>query len=330
MRLPENRGELVKLSIVEILDFAMNTEMQKISKDNDYKELISLIHKIQYTASINFYSKYDYDIFQNKESLITAIHKRSDMFLGYLEQLSKNDAFLSIVENVAFKSFVRKAVKFWKINTNFIDRITPDELINKLVSHWIERKNITFPPVKNVGFITNLSYFKSLDGIDIFTILSVVKIIAELKIESVITATEAKKAAAYVEKHQGELLRQQAIVMRYAKQQGMIGRNEQMARKFQSWQHINQATIPPDLLALVRKTARNTSNMEARRITAELIRANRYLAEHPPIAALTELTDFAENDFISPDTVSRYVKAVNSYPRHFLSYRGVYRRKKQS
>ena len=81
----------------------MNTEMQKISKDNDYKELISLIHKIQYTASINFYSKYDYDIFQNKESLITAIHKRSDMFLGYLEQLSKNDAFLSIVENVAFK-----------------------------------------------------------------------------------------------------------------------------------------------------------------------------------------------------------------------------------
>ena len=118
--------------------------------------------------------------------------------------------------------------------------------------------------------------------------------------------------------------------MHYAKQQSMIGRNEQMARKFQSWQHINQATIPPDLLALVRKTARNTSNMEARRITAELIRANRYLAEHPPIAALTELTDFAENDFISPDTVSRYVKAVNSYPRHFLSYHGVYRRKKQS
>ena len=308
----------------------MSVETQEINRDNDYKGLIILINKLQYIASIDFDSKSEPDIFQSKESLIAAIHKRSDMFLSNLAQLVKNDAFLSIVENIAFQSFVRKAAKFWKVDYKEIDRITPKELIHKLVSLWVKRKNVTFPPVRRVWFATNLSYFKSIHNINVYTVLSVVKIIAELKIEPMITGTEAKKAAAYVEKHQGELLRQQAIVMRYAKQQGMIGRNEQMARKFRSWQHINQATIPPDLLALVRKTARNTSNMEARRITAELIRSNRHLANHPPIAALTELTDFAENDFISPDTVSRYVKAVNSYPKHFLSYHGVYRRKKQS
>ena len=307
----------------------MSVETQEINRDNDYKGLIILINKLQYIASIDFDSKSEPDIFQSKESLIAAIHKRSDMFLSNLAQLVKNDAFLSIVENIAFQSFVRKAAKFWKVDYKEIDRITPKELIHKLVSLWVKRKNITFPPVKNVCFIANLSYFKSLDGIDIFTILSVVKTIAELKIEPLITATEAKKAAAYVEKHQVELVRQQAIVMRYAKQQGMIEQNDKNARKFQHWSHINRATISPDLLELVQQTARNTSNLEARRITAELIRANRYLAEHPPIAALTELTDFAENDFISPDTVSRYVKAVNSYPKYFMSYRGVCHRKKQ-
>lgn len=308
----------------------MNTEIQEINKDKGYKELINLIRDTQCAASINFSSKYDPDIFQSKENLIAAIQKQSDIFLGYYEQLLINDYLLSIIENVAFRAFAKKAAKFWKINLSYINRIASDELINKLVSHWIERNNVTFPPMKNIWFINKLSYFKSLYEIDMHTILSVVKTIAELKIEPLITATEARKAAAYVEKHQVELVRQQAIVMRYAKQQGMIERNDKNAKKFQHWSHINRATISPDLLELVQQTARNTSNLEARRITAELIRANRYLAEHPPIAALTELTDFAENDFISPDTVSRYVKAVNSYPRHFLSYYGVYRRKKQS
>ena len=307
----------------------MNTEIQEINKDKGYTELINLIRDTQCAASINFSSKYDPDIFQSKENLIAAIQKQNDIFLGYYEQLLKNDSFLSIIENVAFKAFARKAAKFWKINLGYINRITSDELINKLVSRWIERKNATFPPVENIWFIAKLSYFKSLYNINMHIILPIVKTIAELKIEPLITATEAKKAAAYVEKHQVELVRQQAIVMRYAKQQGMIEQNDKNARKFQHWSHINRATISPDLLELVQQTARNTSNLEARRITAELIRANRYLAEHPPIAALTELTDFAENDFISPDTVSRYVKAVNSYPKYFMSYRGVCHRKKQ-
>ena len=295
-------------------------EMHNEYRKEDYQEVIRLICAVQEAADIRFSGdEAQENIFKSREDLIHALYVQQDIFEEKLTLLLRNTLFMSISKNYAFQSFKKKAVRFWKVEEP--ELIKSRDFFNRKVSRWVERENIVFPPLEKVSFEINFSFYRIFDGMNLSDALSVIKAIAEIKAEPTITASEAKKAAAYVEKHQEELFKQQEIVMRYAKQQGMVEPTNQWGTRGHSRFLMMRATISPDLLELVQKDAKNIRGLEARRIIAPIIRGNSFIAKNPPISALTELTSLVGDDFISPDTVSRYVKVVNDYPR---GYRGLY------
>ncbi|WP_107689080.1 hypothetical protein [Neisseria wadsworthii] len=285
-----------------------------------YAQFLSMVRKSQCKAKISFNSKKEPYVFQDEQTLITAFEEAVIDFEECLEKVVTHEIFNQIKDNSNIKTFGKKAAKFWKKGSNaFQNRRAFCEW---RISAWLNSPCHILPRelMTHLYFSTDISIYYYTAGLPYSAILQVLKTIATREIEPTITMKEARMAAAYVQRHQAQLLKNQDIVMKFAKQQGMI-KDDANIYRFTQMTHILKATISPDLLEYIQETAKyNTKNIEARRIISEMIKNNNAIGNKPPVSALAEIADIFNPDLISNDTVERYVKAVKKHPTYFQNY----------
>ncbi|MCF7528664.1 hypothetical protein ACOR62_04405 [Neisseria lisongii] len=282
----------------------------------DYFDFLECSDNFMRAASIYFDKERNPEIFETEKSLFSALVEKMELARIERNKLIESKIWQYCERLPHFKIFRKKAVRFWKRKTGDAKSYSIEELAADAVKTWFSNPE-DFGSSKY--FSINMKYYYHVEGVPISTVLSAIHVIVESEFIPTITTAEAKKAAAYINKHQTEILKQQKILKQYLQQQGLeyppLQDRYQKKRYLWDTRETEAYLIEPELLDIVSQQQDSNKTIASKRVIGSLF-SDVYIRSSPPVSAITELANLVTQDLVSDDTISRQIKSLHAIRRN--------------